>query len=61
MKVVLVVLLLLFAGAAGYFSHYVLPCPSVDAYAVDADALLAQGWYGDPTDGEERLYAPTCR
>ena len=25
------------------------------------DALMRQGWYGDPTDGVERLYAPSCR
>lgn len=26
-----------------------------------ASALLAAGWYGDPADHAERLYAPSCR
>lgn len=25
-----------------------------------ADALIAAGWTGDPTDGMEALYSPTC-
>jgi hypothetical protein len=28
---------------------------------VDVDGLMAQGWYSDPTDHAERLYAPSCR
>lgn len=24
------------------------------------EARLGQGWYSDPTDGAERLYAPSC-
>lgn len=38
-------------------------CGYVDANAYTADevaALIAQGWYGDPTDHAERLYAPSC-
>lgn len=38
-------------------------CGSVAAADYTDDqiaALISQGWYGDPTDQEERLYAPSC-
>ena len=41
------------------------PCPAVllDDTITDATVaeLLAADWYGDPTDGVEALYAPSCR
>lgn len=29
--------------------------------ATAADVLRDQGWFGDPLDGEERLWHPACR
>jgi hypothetical protein len=28
--------------------------------ALQVADLQSRGWYGDPNDGAERLYAPTC-
>ena len=38
-------------------------CQSVNAEALPEDAglvLMERGWFGDPTDSAERLYAPQC-
>jgi hypothetical protein len=46
------------------------PCRTVDlpedtegtgVTELRAHALLARGWYGDPSDHAERLYSPGCR
>lgn len=37
-----------------------VPVGEGDARGVDPDALLGQGWFGLPGDGEERLYPPAC-
>jgi len=41
------------------------PCRTLDVSESTpesvTDGLVAQGWYGDPNDGTERLYAPLCR
>lgn len=30
-------------------------------YEAGWDQLVVSGWYGDPNDGEERIYSPECR
>ena len=41
------------------------PCQTLDITSDTvqerADAMIARGWYGDPTDGAERIYSPACR
>ncbi len=49
------------AGVAAGELH--AECLSADWGSVSAplwDRFLARGWYGDPTDGAERLYSPAC-
>lgn len=39
-------------------------CYTLDAYSVTeqtVDALILEGWYGDPNDNAERLYSPACK
>lgn len=38
-------------------------CTSFDAETLtdsEVRGLLHAGWFGDPTDGEERVYSPDC-
>lgn len=69
---VVVALVLTGATSAGATAHlwnpYARECRTVDL-AEDIDGagddraveLLAHGWFGDPSDHAERLYAPACR
>lgn len=66
---------LCFAGLAVGFTHATLTVerPTGDACVTwdvhgDSDSawdfaqsLQERGWYGDPSDGAERLYSPSCR
>lgn len=39
-------------------------CMSIDAAHMPqatVTELTGTGWFGDPTDGEERLFSPACR
>lgn len=69
---VVVALVLTGATTAGATAHlwnpYARECRTIDLAddttgAGDdlASELLARGWYGDPADHAERLYAPSCR
>jgi hypothetical protein len=40
------------------------PCQTLDAESLSENqvvVLIADGWYGDPTDHAETLYSPGCK
>jgi hypothetical protein len=60
-----VVVVILAVLVAMLFAALTTPprCQSVDAEKISSEkveALRAEGWFPDPTDGHERLYSPGC-
>lgn len=56
----------LMTGEAAHAHHKSSACktydvPETDAGWIKSRKLIKRGWYGQPSDGAERLYSPRCR
>lgn len=58
---VMVYIALLIAPTGGYDARSYCQANLVEAMTTaQRDALIEQGWYGDPNDHMEALYPPDC-